>query len=335
MKRLPKKTAKTSLKNFCTALKRQRRFLLACHVAPEGDAIGSLLAVQSLLRRLGKQTRVVNEDAFPERLPCLSSKTWNRAGQVKKKPGYFDALVTTDCPTLARIGKVRGLIGPETVIFNIDHHISNNYFGHYNYVRPDAAASGEVVFDIFKHLRIKLTREDAKNLYVAISTDTGSFKYSTTTVKSHLMAAELIAAGIDIEKINDQIYSSYSLNKIQLYSRLLARVTTTAHGRVAWGIMRLADLKASGATYEDTEGFIDFLRYLREVHVAFFVTEMAAGAVKASFRAKGNYDVNRIAADFGGGGHRKASGCSIQTSPDEAAKKILRVIRRHYPRLFS
>lgn len=333
MKRLPAKKL-TDLKTFCGALKRHQRFLLACHVAPEGDAIGSLLGMDSLLRRLGKQTLVVNEDLFPERLPCLSSKRWHQPAQVKKNPEYFDALVTTDCPTLARIGKVRDLIGPKTVIFNIDHHISNNFFGHYNYVKPNAAASGEVVFEIFKHMKLKLTREEAKNLYVAISTDTGSFKYSTTTVNSHLVAAELIGTGIDIEKINDQIHSSYSLNKMQLYSRLMARVTTTSCGRVAWAALKLSDLKASGATYEDTEGFIDFLRYLREVHISFFISEMSAGSVKVSFRAKGNYDVNQIATDFGGGGHRKASGCAMKASPDEAEGLILRSIRRHYPHLF-
>jgi phosphoesterase RecJ-like protein len=333
MKQLPTKKL-TDLKTLCTALKCQQRFLLACHVAPEGDAIGSLLAMDSLLRRLGKQTCVVNEDPFPERLPCLSSKRWHQPEQIKKSPDYFDALVTTDCPTLERIGKVRNLIGPKTVIFNIDHHISNNLFGHYNYVLPQASASGEVVFEIFKHMKLKLTREEAKNIYVAITTDTGSFKYSTTTVNSHLVAAELMSSGIDIEKINDQIHSSYSLNKMQLYSRLMGRVTTTSCGRVAWVALRLSDLKASGSTYEDTEGFIDFLRYMREVHISFFITELSVGSVKVSFRAKGPYDVNRIATDFGGGGHRKASGCSIKASPDEAEALILRAVRKHYPHLF-
>ncbi len=183
-------------------------------------------------------------------------------------------------------------------------------------------------------MKLKLTREEAKNLYVAISTDTGSFKYSTTTVNSHRVAAELIGTGINIEKINDQIYSSYSLNKMQLYSRLMGRVTTTSCGRVAWVALRLSDLKASGATYEDTEGFIDFLRYMREVHISFFITELDAGTVKVSFRAKDAYDVNRIATDFGGGGHRKASGCSMQAAPEEAEARILHAIRRHYPHLF-
>ncbi len=322
-----------TLQEFCGALKRHKRFLLACHVAPEGDAIGSLLAMDSLLRRLGKKTFIVNEDPFPERLPCLSAQRWHVRENVRKT-GPFDAVLLTDCPNLSRIGRVREWIDEGTTVFNIDHHVSNDFFGSHNYVRPEASASGEVVFHLFKHLKMPLSREEAKNLYVAIVTDTGSFKYSTTTVQSHRIAAELIATGIDIEKINDQIYCSYSLNKIQLCSRLLARVQTTALGRIAWVGMHLDDLKHSGASHEDTEGFIDFLRYLREVRIAFFMSEMKPGEIKVSFRAKGPYDVNRIATEFGGGGHRKASGCSIGAPLADAQERILEAVRKHAPSLW-
>ena len=132
-----------SLNEFCRALSRHKKILLACHIAPEGDAIGSILAMESLLRRMGKKTTVVAEDIFPERLFCLSAKRWILIDQVKNFAAY-DAIVIADCPTLERTGRVRERLSPSTVIFNIDHHISNRLFGHYNYVRPEAAASGEV-----------------------------------------------------------------------------------------------------------------------------------------------------------------------------------------------
>lgn len=314
---------KHTLNEFCKALKKYDHFLLSCHVSPEGDAIGSILAMRSLLARLGKKTTVVCEDKFPERLSCLSDKHWNRVQDIKKPATAFKALVVADCPTVERIGRVKDLLTPETVIFNIDHHVSNVLFGNYNYVLPKAAASGEVVMDIFKHFRIRLNKEDATNLYVALTTDTGSFKYSNTTVHCHQIAAELIATGIDIEKINDELYATYSLNKINLYSRLLGRVRTESNGRVAWVSLKREDLKHSGATYEDTEGFIDFLKYLKEVRIAFFVSEMADREVKVSFRSRGAYDVNTIATHFGGGGHRKASGCNIHGTLEEAEKRIL------------
>ncbi len=317
----------TSLADFCKALKKHDNYLLTCHVLPEGDAAGSILAMDSLLRRLGKKTTVVAEDIFPERLFCMDGKRWNNVKQVKKKK--FDALVTADCPTLERIGKVRSLMSPDTVVFNIDHHISNDFFGKYNFVLPQAAASGEVVYDIFKHMKMPLTKQEATYLYVALSTDTGSFKYENTTVRSHQIAAELIKTGIPLEKINDEIYATYSLNKINLYSRLLSRVKTEANGKIAWGVMRREDLEKTGATYEDTEGFIDFLKYIREVKIAFFLIENSQpNSVRVSFRGKDTFDVNRIATHFKGGGHKKAAGCTIYAPVEDAEKMILDRLHR-------
>ena len=322
---------KKTLTEFCRALKKYDRFLLACHVSPEGDAIGSIFAMNSLLKRLGKKTTVVNEDPFPKRLSCLSPKGWNQVSQIKAPPTSFQALIVADCPTLDRIGRVKELLTSKTVIFNIDHHVSNQNFGHYNYVRPEAAASGEVVFDIFKHMKILLTKEEATNLYVALSTDTGSFKYGNTTVHSHNMAAELISTGIDLEKINEELYSTYSLNKINLYSRLLGRVKTTAKGRVAWVAMKREDLEHSGATDEDTEGFIDFLKFLKEVKIAFFLSESVQDHhVRVSFRSKDAYDVNKIASTFNGGGHKKASGCMLKAPLEKVEEMILKHLEKEY-----
>lgn len=320
----------TSLNEFCSSLKKQKTFLLASHVNPEGDAIGSLIAIDSLLRRLGKKTQIVCEDAFPERLRCLPHQDrWNKYKDVKNKHTRYGALVVTDCPTLERIGQVKNLLSPGTLIFNIDHHISNTRFGHYNYIQTEAAACGEVVYEIFKKFKLPLTKEEATALYVSVSTDTGSFKYSNTRVRTHLIAAELIKIGIDIDRINEELYATYSLNKIQLCSRLLKKVKTAFKEQVAWVEMSRLDLEASGATYEDTEGFIDFLKYLKEVKVAFFLSEMKNhGEVKVSFRSKGPYDVNLIATAFGGGGHRKASGCTLRMSLSQATRMILKEIQK-------
>lgn len=323
---------KQSLKALVAGLKKYDRFLLTCHVIPEGDAIGSMLAMESLLRRMGKKTSVVCQDEFPERLSCLSSKKWVRTRDLGARRPAFDAVVLTDSPNLDRIGDVGSLLTPKTAIFNIDHHVSNTRFGTYNYIRPEAAATAEVVFDIFRALKMPLKRDEAKNLYVALVTDTGSFKYSNTTAYSHEMASHLIAAGIDIEQINDEIHGTYSLKTMKLYSRLLARVRTTENGTIGWVGMRREDLKASGATHEDAEGFIDFLRYIKPVRIAFFMSEVGSGgkdhAIRVSFRAKGPYDVNKIATYFNGGGHKKASGCMIRASLEEAERRIVEKIRK-------
>lgn len=324
-----KASSKGALAVLCRALKKTDNFLLASHVNPEGDAIGSILAMESLLRRLGKKTTVACEDAFPERLSCLPSKRWNRAKDIIAQGRKFDALVVADCPTLDRIGEVGKLLTPKTKIFNIDHHISNVKFGHYNYIQPKACAAGEVVYDIFKWFKVKINKEEATALYVAISTDTGSFKYSNTTVKSHQIASDLIQTGIDIEKINDGLYAQYSIERIQLYSLLLGKIQRSKDGAVAWVGLTRDDLKKTGGTYEDTEGFIDFLKYIKEVQFCFFMSELDGaqdGEIKVSFRSKGDYDVAQIAVHFGGGGHKKAAGCTIKGTLGQATELILEQI---------
>ncbi len=318
---------KRDLVNLVQGLKKHKRFLLSCHVTPEGDAIGSMLAMESLLRRMGKKTQVICQDPFPERLSCLSSRKWKRTEELKSKKIDYDALVLTDCPTLARIGDVREVLPREIAIFNIDHHISNDRFGNYNFIRPEAAASAEVVLDIFDYLKLPLTRDEAKNLYVGLATDTGSFKYSNTRAESHVIAAKLIATGLDIEKINDELHGAYSLKTMRLYSRLLGRVKTAAGGALAWSSMSRRDLHETGAGYEDAEGFIDFVRYLKGSKISFFMSELADGkSVRVSFRAKGPYDVNKVATFFNGGGHKKASGCTMRASVAEAERQIVKRI---------
>jgi bifunctional oligoribonuclease and PAP phosphatase NrnA len=326
---------KDNLKQICKEIQDRNFFLIAPHVTPEGDAIGCALAMESLLRRLGKKTLIISEDPIPSRLSFFENKRWNVAKSLSKALTLeADALVTVDCPTLERIGHAREFIADNVSIFNIDHHISNKNFGHFNYVNPDAAACGEVVYDLFKAFQFIPDHDEALALYVAITTDTGSFKYSNTTIESHQITSALIQAGkLNIEEINDAVYGIYSLEKIRLYGLLLGRVETSECGRIAWGVLSREDLKKTGGTYEDSEGFIDFLKYLKNTHFAFFVSEMNGaytGYVRVSLRAKGPYDVSQVALRLGGGGHRKASGCLIQGSVAEVTKKVLDEVKREY-----
>lgn len=321
----------SDLSSLCRALKKTKSVLLACHVLPEGDSIGSLFAMQSLLKRLGKKTLIVGEDAFPPRLKsCFGPNQWESYEDVKNSGLKFDALLVTDCPTLERIGKVQKLLNSDTVIFNLDHHVSNNRFGDYNYVVPKASATGEVVMEVFKHFKMKFTKEEAKNIYIAIETDTGSFRYSNTTGQTHRLVSELIDTGIDIESINDEIHSNYSMNKIQLYSYLLSKVQIDKKDKIAWVAMARDDVKRFGAEYEDSEGFIDFLKYIRDIHICFFASELPThNAIRISFRSRGKYDVNRIATYFQGGGHRKSSGCLFEgTSLQKAVNLVLERVRK-------
>lgn len=317
------KSNQTALDRFCKALKTRKSFLLASHVNPEGDSAACLIAMDSLLRRLGKKSLIVCQDPFPERIGVLSSKRWNRAHDLKPDQ-KFDALLAADCPTLDRIGEVRNFIEPGMSIFNIDHHYTNDRFGDYNYIQTQAGACGEVVYEVFNHMGISINKEEATALYVAITTDTNSFKYSSTTSRTHLIVADLISKGVDVEKVNENLYATYSLHKMKLYSRLLAKVKTAHRGDVAWVGMSRNDLKVTGARQEDAEGFIDFLKYIREIKFAFFINENdGAESIRVSLRSKGKFDASKVASAFGGGGHQKASGCTIRHHTLEKAAQLL------------
>ncbi len=323
----------SSISDFCKALKKTQKILLACHVLPEGDALGSLFAMASLLNRLGKKTYLVGQENPPATLQTLfSCESWYTSEKFKSAGHKFDAVLVTDCAKFDRIGTVAHLISPKTPIFNIDHHISNEGFGTFNLVHPQAAATGEVVYDIFKHLKLSLTKDEARYLYIAISTDTGSFRYSNTCARTHRIAAELIGTGIDVETISRDIYSNYSLNKIFLYSYLLKKIRTSAKDQIAWASMTRQDVKRYGADYEDSEGFVDFLRLIQSVKVVFFASEVPGqDAVRVSFRSKGEYDVQKIAAYFDGGGHKKSSGCLFyKTTLKKVIEQVLERIHAEF-----
>lgn len=320
------------IKSFCEALKKSKNVLLSCHVLPEGDAIGSVLAMESLLRRMEKKTTVVNEDAFPKRLSFMYSKRWTTVRELKNKKSNWDALVVADCAHLGRTGSVQELLNPTIKVFNLDHHMSNQGFGDFNYIEPSASSSGEVVMNIFKYFKMPITKKEAEYLYIAIATDTGSFRYSNAGARTHRLAAELLDCGIDSEKINEEIHTNFSLNKMKLYSFLFSRVKTAAKGQIAWASLSDKDLRRFRVDYEDTEGFVDFMKYMDSVKVAFFVSELPnQNTVRLSFRSRGHYDVNKIATFFKGGGHLKSSGCLFEGGGlEETTQKVLRKIKESF-----
>ncbi len=311
-------------REILTAIRPLTRFLVTSHVRPEGDSVGSALAMRSLLEALGKDVQVLCQDPMPDRYAFLEdAASWKCMDAGDARP--CDALVVLDSPSLARVGSVQQVVGPKTVVFNIDHHISNTSFGTHNLVRPAAAAAGEIVYTLFKTAGVAVDRRAAAAIYISLATDTGSFRYSNTTAASHRLASELIDAGLELGKLNERMLESYGLGRLKLYARLLERVSTTPDGTTAWVWVRQQDFSETGTGPEDVEGFIDFPRYLRGVRVCFLMTE-AEGEVQVSFRAKGAWDVNRVAQRFGGGGHAKAAGCTILGTLDQARERILKVI---------
>jgi phosphoesterase RecJ-like protein len=304
------------------AIKRYNRFLITSHINPEGDAIGSQIALASLLKRLKKEAVILNESPVPHILQFIKGSE----NILKEMPHDFNfqAVIILDCPDLTRIERVNEYIPKEKVIINIDHHISNINFGKYNWVDIQISSTGEMVYGLFKAFKLKIDIDEAMALYTAIMTDTGSFKYTNTSSRTHRVAAELLDTGVRPYEIYGRIYETSSLQDTSLLGEALQTMRLTDDGKIAWLWVTKEMLKKTKASLEGTENIVNFARSIEGVEVAVLFRETGTDdRVKVSFRSKGNLDVNRLAAFFGGGGHPTASGCSVFGKMEDVEKKVL------------
>jgi phosphoesterase RecJ-like protein len=311
-----------SLKTIKTAIKKFDKFLISAHINPEGDSIGSQVAMASLIKNLGKTAVILNEGPVPHVLRFMKGTE----EILKEIPADFDfkAAILLDCPDLTRIGKVAAHITEDKAIINIDHHVSNENFGSYNWVNAGCSSAGEMVFELFKAFKIKIDYDAAVAIYVAIMTDTGSFKYTNTAPKTHRIAAELIESGVKPYEMYSRIYETSSIQDTNLLGEALQTLKVTEDGKIAWLWVTKEILKKTKASLEGTEGIINFARSIDGAEIAVLFRETGTeNRVKVSFRSKGSTDVNKLAASFGGGGHATASGCTVFGTIEEVEKKVL------------
>ena len=305
------------------AIKKYKKFLITAHVNLEGDSLGSQLAMKELLTGLGKTAFIVDNDPAPEHYKFLPKA--NEISTDINKKRDFDAIVVLDCPTLKRIGKVADLIAKNKFVINIDHHISNENFGQVNWVDSNASSAGEMIYRLFKKMGVAMTKETALSLYIAILTDTGSFNYDNTSSATHEIAGELLGYGLDPASVSESVYERRSIADIKLLGLVLASLKVNPLGDVAYLEVTKAMISQTGADSLKSEGFINYARSIDKVRIAILFKEdpNGAGNINISFRAKGDCDVNELAAHFGGGGHVKASGCIIEGSLVDVEKKVL------------
>jgi bifunctional oligoribonuclease and PAP phosphatase NrnA len=301
----------------------RRRILLTSHARPDGDSIGSQVALAYALRALGKQVQVINRDpvpAFLDSFPGVSDIVI--AGKAE---GPFDAAIVLECGDLSRAG-VEGLEG--LFVVNIDHHPGNTAYGAVNWIDDGAAACGEMVFDLIEALGVPLTVEIATHIYVAILTDTGSFHYSHISPRTFDICRRAVEAGVDPQATARAVYDSSTLGRLRLLGSVLGTLEMEASGRLA--ILRLdqAMFDRSGGTYDDLDGLINIPLTVREIQAVVFFKELEPGQQRVSLRSKGEVDVGRVAAEFGGGGHKNASGFTIAGRYAEIRPEVARRVRR-------
>ncbi len=293
------------------------RLFLATHVNPDGDAIGSLLALNCLLLGLGKDVTAFIADPIPANFRFLPTSDLVINGLTGRQGRSFDLAIVVDSTDWERTGTdIPSIVRLEKVI-NIDHHVSNNSFGDINYIDPKASAVGEMLYDVIDALGTGVDSRIASCLYAAIMTDTGSFTYSNTTARAFEISEKLVRCGAQPAKIAEEINENYSVSRLDLLRLALSSLEFSGNRRIGSMTITQEMFRETGSGPDMIEGFIDYPRFVAGVKVAVLFRELTGGGYKVSFRSRDTLDVSRIAGHFGGGGHMNASGCTI---PGELAR---------------
>ncbi len=318
-------TNQTDLQAVAETLRAHDRFLVVTHENPDGDALGSLLAMTLALRSLGKDAEMLlcGQGAVPREYAFMQLD-----GLLRELPDDSEerVLVAVDCAKADRIGPDLSPVERTNLVVDIDHHHDNTRFGAVNLIVADASSTGEVLRDVLAELGVEITPEIAEPLYIALVTDTGRFQYSNTTAKSLRLAAELVEAGADVHAVFQQVYESVEFAKLKLLARALDRARVLEGGRIVVSHLLRTDFGEVGAAEPYSEGIIDYLRAVEGSELAVLIREPPRddGPVRRiSLRASiDELDVSAIARSFGGGGHRQAAGFSSEKPIDEITELI-------------
>jgi phosphoesterase RecJ-like protein len=313
------------------AVQKHEAFLITTHRNPEADAIGSSLALAHLLRELGKTSQVISYDPLPRVLTFLPHQ--GLLQQQSRVTSWPEVLFVLDCGNLERTGyfgkEASNLPPPTSLIVNIDHHVSNKHFGQINWVDPEAAATGELIYELVGALGLEPSFEVSLCLYATIVSETGFFAYSNTRSKTMKIAAGLLERGVDPWAVAQRLREN-TPERLRLISEVLRGLEQSSDGRVAWITITRELLEKTKTTAEDTEDLISFPRSLQGVEVAVLFREEDPRTYKISLRSKNEVDVARVAELFGGGGHRKAAGCTMNGSLVEVRDRVLKAVKEAF-----
>jgi len=313
----------TSATDVASALAGRQSLVLTSHARPDGDAIGSQIALGLALERLGKTVRFLNRDPVPE--PYRPLPAADRITLVTTVDEPADAVVLLECGDVTR----PGLAGLEHYpLVNIDHHPGNALYGNVNWIDESAAACGELVADLIDALGVPWDRTIATHLFLAITTDTGGFRYGPMSARTFDVCRRVAETGVDLPALSRQIFDSHSIGRLRLTGSLLHGMSLDDDNRIA--ILQMDDvlLAASGATSDDTEGLVNLPLSSRSVLASVLIRAQPGGHVRVSLRSKGALDVGALARLWGGGGHRNAAGVTLALPPDEARRTVEEALRR-------
>ncbi len=310
-------------------LRNHQSFVLISHVRPDGDAIGSQIALGYSLLAAGKSVRLINEDGLPDNLAFMAGA--EKIERPPAEPLEVEVAIALDTAAKPRMGdRALHAASKAKIWLNIDHHLSNPKYGDLNLIDSTSPATGQILYQLITALDLPFPAETRDAIYVAVSTDTGSFQYSQTTAATYEMAADLLRRGVDVGTLNSKIYDNHPYRRVELMRALLNTLERSPDGLVAHWDLRDKTRLDLALLPEDSEGLIDIIRAIRGVQLAVFFEELVDGKIRVSMRSKDRrVDVCKIALEFGGGGHALAAGIRMKGPLEEAKPLVLAAIRRH------
>ena len=312
---------KIALKKIVDKIKMSKSFLITAHMSLEGDALGSELATYILLKKLKKRVVIYNNDPTPETYKFLP---FNRVIKNSIKDEKFDVAMVVDCSDLSRTGKVKDIVNKAGCIINIDHHISNTNFGDLNWVEPSSGSASQVLYHLCEKFKI-IDKDIAICLYTGISTDTGNFTYASTDSQTHKIVSVLMEYDLQPHKIYDALHSLYNPSDLNFIGKVISSLKFDPLKKICWA--KITDWQ--NENYDITEVVFSMMRQLKDPEVFFIFKRSDKNKTRINFRSRGRIDVNKIAKFFGGGGHKNASGTTIEEPIEKAEKKVISFTRRY------
>ncbi len=311
-------TIKKTLENY-------NSYVILPHIMPDGDTIGSSAALAHFLHQMGKQAVVLVEDVVPANLRLIPRDLFVEKDEfVEPADGYV--AIAVDSSDIGRMGDRIAMLPNCGLLAVIDHHRTNTRFGDINYVDEHASSTGEIIFELAGEFGFTLDTIAATALYIALSTDTGGFRYDNTTAKTMQIASTLMSAGIDTHAVNTELYQNQPMNKVMLLMHALENMRLVAHDRVALVPITAEMMKSHRAIYEDTDGISEYIRSIQGIEVVALFKELGENSIKVSMRSKFDFDVSELSVRYGGGGHRRAAGCSLKMSMNQAMTEFEKAI---------
>ncbi len=313
------------LSDIAVLIDKWEKVTILPHISADGDCLGSSFALGLALKKKGKIVTVYIEEEIPGNLDFLPGG--ELAVVYTGEPIDPALVITIDSGDIERLGQRHNIFKLADTTVNIDHHATNTHYAKYNYVNTDAAAVGEIIYKLIDLLGIELDIRIAECLYVAITTDTGGFRYSNTTPKTHCIAGSLIKYGVDIAEISARVFERSSYSKVKLMGAAIEKLEILENGRLSVILVTEDMMIAAGANEEDSDGLVNIARNIEGVEVAVLLRQKNSNEVKVNLRSNGDIDVSKIAVKFSGGGHPKAAGCTLIGDFEEVTKQLIAVVK--------